>query len=108
MSAELRRGDVVWVSGAEPADPPHPHVVLTVEGAAIIACSITSNVGRAKAAGNVLLSAGDAGLERPSVIVAAALTVPRARVGAMIGSLDEARLAELERGLAFVSRLRQR
>lgn len=107
MSELLRRGDVVWVAGELPGDPPHPHVVLSIDDGAIDACAVTSNVGRAKGAGNVLLTAGEAGLERESVILAAVMTVPRSRIGAAIGSLSAERLEELERGVAFVERLRR-
>ncbi len=106
MSA-LRRGDVVWVAAEVTNAPPHPHVVLLVQADSISACSLTSNVGRAKIAGNVLLAAKEAGLEKESVILAAVVTVARSRIGSTIGSLSVARLDELERGLAFVERLRR-
>lgn len=102
----IQRGDVVWLTVDAP-DISHPHVVIAVNESTALVAMVTSNLQRAKAPGNVLLEAGEGGLPKQSVIVAHALTVPLARLGARLGALSARRLTELEAGLRFVESLQR-
>jgi mRNA interferase MazF len=107
VTPPLERGAVVWLL-VEAPDVAHPQVVLEVGDVDALVCGVTSNVGRAKEPGNVLLDEGEGGLPRQSVIVAAqAQRVLLSRLGARLGRLDERRLVELEAGLRFVAALRR-
>ena len=105
---DIRQGDVYWLQldspdGSEPGIP-HPHVVIS-DGAAetVTVCAVTSNVRRAAWPGNVLLDVDEANLMRPSVVeVSKVLTVDKARLGEYIGTLTEARVAQILAGIRFL------
>lgn len=101
----IHRGDVVWLAADAPSIS-HPHVVLAVNESTALVAMVTSNLQRAKGPGNVLLEAGEGGLPKQSVIIAHALEVPLARLGARVGAISAQRLTELEAGLRFVESLR--
>lgn len=96
----VREGEVFWL--IDQAAPAHPHVVVEVRADQVVACALTSNLHRAKEPGNVLLEPGEGNLPKQSVVVVAQqVVVALAGLGARIGALSEARVAELRAGLKF-------
>lgn len=105
---EARQGDIFWISPHESiaiaSDYTHPHVVIRVDSVNTVAvCALTSNLKRAKEPGNVLLEKGEANLPRQSVVVVSQMsTVDRIRFGQYIGTLTEARIAQVRAGIRFL------
>lgn len=108
-----QQGDVVWVSlpGARGSEPGgrRPVVVLQHERfnrtklATAVVVAITSKVKYAELPGNVRLRKGEAGLPRASVVnVTQIATVDRALLGPRLGTLTNARLAEVWNGVRLV------
>ena len=75
----INQGDIFWIDldelvGSAPGYR-HPHVVIqnnVFNSSRIntaVVCALTSNLTRAKAPGNVLLDADEAGLTKQSVVV---------------------------------------
>jgi len=109
----IRQGDVAWVSlpdarGSAPGGR-RPVVVLqhdrfnrtTIATAVVVA--ITSKLKYGELPGNVRLRKGEAGLPRASVVnVTQVATVDREHVGPRLGTLTEARLAQVWAGVRLV------
>jgi mRNA interferase MazF len=73
--------------------------------ATVVVCALTSNLHRAGEPGNVLLEAGEGDLPKRSVVVVSQVSsVEKARLGARIGSLSDARVEEILAGLRFQQR----
>ena len=114
----IRRGELYWLT--MPQAPGHvatrhPHVVLQddVLNASrldrVVVCALTSNLGRAREAGNVCLEQGEGGLPQRSVVVVSQLeSVPKHRLTERIGALSDARVDEVMAGLRFQQRSTQR
>ncbi len=113
--AAPRRGDLFWVdSAALRGDQPgqlHPYLVVQDDVfnrsriSTLVMCATTTNPRRASEPGNVLLEPGEGDLPRQSVIVVSQVdSVPRAALGAYIGSLRPERVEQVLDGL----RLQQR
>lgn len=112
----IRQGDVVWIAlppprGSEPAGR-RPAVVLQHDRfnrtnlATAVIVAITSQLKYAALPGNVRLRRGEAGLKRPSVVnVTQIATVDRELLGARLGMLSSARLAEVWSGMRLVCEL---
>jgi mRNA interferase MazF len=105
---EIRRGDVFWLEGQDPAGPPHPHVVVQDDlfnrsrVRTVIVCALTSNLHRATEPGNVLLEAGEANLPRQSVVVVSQIdAVERSRLTSWVGRLPAERVEQILAGLRF-------
>ncbi|MBE9124989.1 type II toxin-antitoxin system PemK/MazF family toxin [Coleofasciculus sp. LEGE 07092] len=72
----INQGDIFWVDLGEPSDSEpgyyHPHVVIQNNAfnrsriSTVVVCTLTSNLRRAKAPGNVLLELGEANLPEQS------------------------------------------
>jgi mRNA interferase MazF len=109
----ILQGDVFWF---EPGTPHgsgpgfrRPHVVVQNDAfnssriRTTLLCSITSNLTRAKAPGNVLLQKGEANLPRPSVVnVSHIVTVDKSFLQEKIGTLSRLRIGEIDAGLRIV------
>ena len=109
----ILQGDVFWFDPGSPyGSAPgflRPHVVVQNDAfnssriRTTVLCSITSNLGRAKAPGNVLLQKGEANLPRPSVVnVSHIVTVDRSLLKDKIGALSRRRVREIDAGLRAV------
>lgn len=108
----IHRGDLFWVEsdpsrGSVPGSP-HPHVVVQDDVFnhsrvhTVVVCALTSNLKRATEPGNVLLDPGEGQLERQSVVVVSQVSsLDKARLGARIGALSEARVEQILAGLRF-------
>ena len=107
---EIRQGQVYWLdlgpaAGSAPAER-HPCVVVQNDIfnrsaiATSVVCLITSNLGRAKAPGNVLLKKGEANLPKASVVnVSQILTVDKAELTECICTLSATAAAAVRDGL---------
>jgi mRNA interferase MazF len=105
----IQRGNLYWVqlphAEGEDARIPHPHVVLQAENETVRLCALTSNLHRASMAGNVLLEVGEGNLPKQCVVeVMKTAHITPAQLGAYIGSLSLARVAQIEAGMRFVER----
>ncbi len=106
----IRQGDIYWVdlgsaSGSGPAFL-HPHVVLQNDVvnqsrlATVIVCTLTTNLKRAAAPGNVLLDQGEANLPKRSVVnVSQLFTVDKGDLNEKIGTLSPDRVQEILNGV---------
>ena len=66
----------------------------------MVVCSLTSNLKRAKAPGNVLLDPGEANLSKPSVVnISQIFTVDRSQLDEKIGTLSTQRVRQILDGL---------
>lgn len=110
VSPAIRQGDVYWVDlGAPSGSGPgllHPHVVVQNDVfnqssiGTVVVCAITSNLRRSEAPGNVLLGAGEAGLDKASVVnVSQLFTVDKEDLVESIGALDPVRVREIVAGI---------
>lgn len=71
----------------------------------VIVCALTTNLRRAREPGNVLLDDGEGDLPRRSVVVVSQIdAVPKAALGARIGTLTPARVEQIIAGLRFQQR----
>jgi len=110
---EIKQGDIFWItlgqpSGSEPAYR-HPHVVVQnnlfnrSRINTVVVCSLTSNLKRADAPGNVLLEKGEGNLPRPSVVnITQIVTVDKQRLVEKIGSLTYERLFQVLKGIELL------
>jgi len=109
----ILQGDIFWLDPGTPyGSAPgfrRPHVVVQNDAfnssriRTTVLCSITSNLGRAKAPGNVLLQKGEANLPRPSVVnVSHIVTVDRSLLKEKSGTLSRLRTREIDAGLRMV------
>lgn len=109
----IRQGDVYWVDlGSPRGSGPgfrHPHVVVQSDLFnrsrlnTTVVCVITSNLTRAEAPGNLLLSKGEANLPKRSVVnVTQLFTVDKSQLVEKIGTLSARRVGEILDGIALV------
>jgi mRNA interferase MazF len=110
----IRQGDIYWVNLREPtgSEPGyrHPHVVIQnnlfsrSRISTVVVMSLTPNLKRARAPGNVLLNKGEANLEKQSVVnISQIFTVNKNDLREKIGSLAEARMEEILSGLRLLT-----
>ena len=96
----INQGDIFWIdsdspSGSEPGYR-HPHVVIQnnlfnrSKINTVVVCTLTSNIKRADAPGNVLLKKGEANLPKNSVVnISQIFTVNKNDLSEKIGSLSK-------------------
>ena len=110
---KIRQGDIFWVDLGEPggSEPGfrHPYVVIqnNVFNASrlntVVLCALTSNVGRAKAPGNVLLRKGEGDLPKDSVVnITQIITVDISDLVEKIGALPLARINQILEGVQLL------
>jgi len=110
---EIKQGEIYWVdlgepSGSEPGYK-HPHVVIqnnifnSSNINTAVVCSLTTNLIRAKAPGNVALDKGEANLPRESVVnISQIYTVNKNDLTEKIGQVSEKRMKEILEGLKLL------
>lgn len=109
----ISQGDVCWVDLGHPAgsETGYRRPAVIVQGnafnrsriATVVCVPLTSNLRRADAPGNVLLSANHTGLPKDSVAnVSQIAAVDRARLSEPVGRLPEAKLQSLLSGIDIV------
>lgn len=123
-TSPIRRGEIYWAvaprpdlegEGEEPAAAvAHPHVIVQDDVLndsrlpTVVVVALTSNRRRASEPGNVLLEAGEAGLDKASVVVVSQVSsIAKAALGACIGQLSPARLEQIFDGMRFVQALQR-
>ena len=112
----IQRGEVWWAELPEPAasEPGYRRPVLVVQSddfnrsrlRTVIAAVFTTNLGLARAPGNVLIAAEESGLPRDSVVnVSQVVTLDRAFLAERAGSLGTRAMLAVEDGLRMVLKL---
>ena len=114
----INQGDIFWVdlkepSGSEPGYR-HPHVVIQNNLFnrslinTVVVCSLTSNLKRAKAPGNVLLTKGEANLPKKSVVnISQIFTVNKSDLSEKIGALSWERFNQVLEGIRLLTEPRE-
>ena len=109
----IHQGDVFWVelglpSGSAPGYR-HPHVVVQNNLLnqsrinTVVVCALTSNLKRAHAPGNVLLSPGEANLSKQSVVnISQIFTLDQSDLVEKIGTLSSRRVREILDGIRLL------
>ncbi|WP_293128360.1 type II toxin-antitoxin system PemK/MazF family toxin [Microcoleus sp. bin38.metabat.b11b12b14.051] len=111
----IRQGDIYWIDLGQPIgyEPGYirPYVVIqndvlnSSQIRTVIVCTLTTNLRRAKAMGNVLLEAGEANLADQSVVnVSQFLTLDKALLIDKIGRVSQERVRQILAGLALVTK----
>jgi mRNA interferase MazF len=114
----INQGDVYWIDfgdpyGSEPAYR-HPHVVIQnnlynrSRINTVVVCSLTSNLKRSKAPGNVTLDKGEANLPKKSVVnISQIFTVNKGDLSEKIGTLSKQRIAQISDGVRLLTEPRE-
>ena len=109
----INQGDVFWIELGEPSGSApgyrHPHIVVQnnlfnrSRINTVVVCALTSNLKRADAPGNVLLSPGEANLPKRSVVnVSQIFTVDKSDLAEKIGALSGQRVREILDGIQLL------
>ena len=110
----IKQGEIYWIDLTEPkgSEPGyrHPHIVIQNDVfnasriSTTVVCSLTSNLVRAKAPGNVLLNEGEANLPKRSVVnISQIFTVNKGDLIEKIGKVSEKRMLEILDGIKLLS-----
>lgn len=110
----INQGDIFWIDLDEPTGSApvyrHPHVVIQNNVFnrsrinTVVVCALTSNLGRAKAPGNVLLESHEAGLPKQSVgVVSQIFTVDKSELTEHIGTLSQKRVRQILEGIKLLT-----
>ncbi len=109
-----KQGEIYWVdlgepSGSEPGYR-HPHIVIqnnifnSSNINTVVVCSLTSNLKRSKAPGNVSLDKGEANLPQKSVVnISQIYTVNKSDLVEKIGQVSEKRMYKILEGLKLLT-----
>ena len=108
------QGDVFWIDLGEPSGSSpgyrHPHMVIQnnlfnkSKIQTVVVCSITSNLKRAQAPGNVLLGKNEANLKKSCVVnISQIFTVDKNDLKEKIGSLSSNRILEVIEGIRLLT-----
>jgi mRNA interferase MazF len=114
----ISQGDVFWIDLGEPSGSGpgylHPHVVIQnnlfnhSRINTVVVCTLTSNLKRAQAPGNVLLAEGEANLPKQSVInVSQIFTVDKHDLIERIGTLGSGRVRDILDGVRLLTEPRE-
>ncbi len=109
----IKQGDLFWVNLGPPSGSApgfrHPHVVIQnnifnkSKINTVVVCALTSNLKRAKAPGNILLSKGEANLKKSSVVnISQMTTVDKSDLIKKIGSLSPSRVKQIIDGVKLL------
>ncbi len=110
----IKQGEIYWLDLSDPkgSEPGyrHPHLVIqnnlfnTSQINTVVVCSLTTNLHRAKAPGNVLLNKGEANLPRKSVVnISQIFTVNKSDLVDKIGQVSKNRLTEILDGFKLLT-----
>jgi len=114
----IHQGDVFWLTLDERSESSpgyrHPHVVVqnnVFNESRIhttVVCTLTSNLKRAGAPGNVLLEAGEGGLPKPSVaVVSQVFTVDKSDLTEHTGTVSKKRVRQILDGIRLLTEPRE-
>ena len=114
----INQGDLFWIefnepSGSEPGYR-HPHVVIQnnlfnrSRINTVVVCTLTSNLKRSNAPGNVTLNKGEANLSKKSVVnISQIFTVNKSDLSEKIGSLPTDRISQILNGVRLLTEPRE-
>ena len=114
----INQGDIFWINfdapnGSEPGYR-HPHVVIQnnlfnrSRINTVVVCTLTSNIKRANAPGNVSLKRGEANLSKKSVVnISQLFTVNKSDLSEKIGTLSKDRIFQILRGIKLLAEPRE-
>ena len=114
----INQGDVFWIefnepSGSEPGYR-HPHVVIQnnlfnrSRVNTVLVCTLTSNLKRSDAPGNVTLNKGEANLAKKSVVnISQIFTVNKSDLSEKIGTLSMDRISQIIHGVRLITEPRE-
>ena len=114
----INQGDIFWIELSEPSGsaPGYRHPNMIIQNNlfnrsrinTVVVCALTSDLERAKAPGNVLLSKGEANLPKRSVVnVSQIVTVDKSDLVEKIGTLSHERIQEVLDGIHLVIQPRE-
>lgn len=114
----INQGDIYWVELEEPtgSEPGfrHPHIVIQNNLFnrslinTVVVCTLTSNLKRAEAPGNVLLADGEANLTKQSVVnVSQIFTVDKMQLEEYIGTVSKGRIRQILEGVRLLTEPRE-
>ena len=110
----INQGDIFWIDfrtpgGSEPGYR-HPHVVIQNNVFnrsrinTIVVCTLTSNLKRVGAPGNVPLKKGEANLPKKSVVnISQLFTVNKSDLREKIGTLSKDRISQILQGIRLLT-----
>jgi mRNA interferase MazF len=110
----INQGDIFWIdfstpNGSEPGYR-HPHVVIQnnlfnrSRINTVVICTLTSNLKRASAPGNVILKKGEANLPKKSVVnISQLFTVNKSDLSEKIGTLSKDRFFQILQGIKLLT-----
>lgn len=110
----ISQGDIFWIEFAEPSGSEpgylHPHVVIQnnlfnqSRINTVVVCTLTSNLKRSNAPGNVTLRKGEANLPKKSVVnISQIFTVNKSDLSEKIGTLSSDRIAQILSGIRLLT-----
>ncbi|MCI5220999.1 MAG: type II toxin-antitoxin system PemK/MazF family toxin [Candidatus Electrothrix sp. LOE2] len=110
----IRQGEIYWLDVGEPrgSEPGYRHPYLVVQNNifnasrinTVVVCSLTSNLCRAAAPGNVLLRKGEANLPKKSVVnISQIFTVNKCQLTEKIGQISKQRFLEILEGIRLLT-----
>jgi mRNA interferase MazF len=110
---EIRQGDVFWVDLDQPrgSEPGFTRPFVVIQNNVfnqsrlntVLVTALTTNLDRAKAAGNVLLNKGEAKLAKQSVVVVSqTVAIDRNQLREKIGTLSKQRIDEIVAGIKLL------
>ncbi len=110
----IKQGEIYWVDFGEPrgSEPAfrHPHIVIqnnlfnSSKINTVVVCTLTSNIKRAEAPGNVLLAKGETNLPKKSVVnISQIFTVNKKDLAAKIGQVSEKKFNEILYGIKLLT-----
>jgi mRNA interferase MazF len=109
----IEQGDIYWIdlgepSGSEPGYR-HPHIVMqnnvfnASKISTTVVCSLTTNLKRADAPGNIMLNKGEANLSKDCVVnVSQIFTVNKSELIDKIGQVSKKRFSEILKGIKLL------
>jgi len=107
-----QQGKIYWMDleGPGGSGPQYRHPVVVIQNnvfnqsrlRTVVVCSLTSNLKRTEAPGDVLLEKGEANLPRQSVVnVPQIFTVNNSQLGGYIGALSPRRVWQILQGFCW-------
>jgi mRNA interferase MazF len=114
----VKQGDIIWVELGTPrgSEPAYRHPCVVIQNNVfnqskintIVVCTLTSNLKRANAPGNVLLRKGEGGLKKDSVVnISQMITINKTDLVEKIGSLSPTRISEVIDGVLLLIKPRE-
>lgn len=114
----INQGDIFWIDfsppdGSEPGYR-HPHLVIQnnlfnrSRINTVVVCTLTSNMKRAGAPGNIVLSKAEANLPKKSVVnITRIFTVNKSDLSEKIGTLSKKRILQVLQGIRLLTEPRE-